>query len=222
MSIISNRHNVNPFVAGKSEALNGQRLAKVGYKSSKANPAKYKSVCVSVPPMDKAVWNTPELIARLESHFNAVIESAQDGIIRSLYESSDGELSSVSDDELNIDAVINFLDAESTGGRLTIEVVNQWFDSQVRDNLTVVIATKLGFDLSTPEQESTVQKHVAGYRGLFASLSGGKTFLQPTQIAGIRRALEVSSVDDEISVKLMARLIQREKKPNIAELLLLD
>ena len=219
MSIISNRHNVNPFVAGKSEALTGQRLAKVGYKSSKANPAKYRSVCVSVPA---PITPTEGELSRLMPHILTMLENAQDGIIRSLYESSDGTMSSVSDDEISVSAICAYLDAESTGGRLTIEVVNSWFDSQVRDNLTVVIATKLGFDLSTPEQECTVNKHVAGYRGLFASLSGGKTVLQPVQIAGIRRALEVSSVDDEISGKLMARLIQMEKKPNIAELLMLD
>lgn len=217
MSIISNRHNVNKFVAGKSEALNGQRLAKVGYKSSKTNPAKHPSVCVSVPKIKEPL--SPEYLVRLNPYILAMIENAQDGIIRSLYESSDGTLSSISDDDINLGAVCAFLESESTGGRLTIELVNAWFDTSLRDNLTVIIADKLGFDLSTLEQEQTVARHIAGYKGLIASLSGGKTYLNDSQRAGVRRALEVSAVDDEIIGKLIARINQMEKKVDVAELL---
>lgn len=160
-------------------------------------------------------------LSRLLPHIGTMLESAQDGIIRSLYESRDGSLDGVSDEELSVSACLNYLEAEATGGRLTIEFLNGWFDSNVKDNLTVVVADKLGFDLSTPEQETTVGKHVRVYRELIASLSGGKTILTAVQIAGIRRAIEVSSVDDETSVKLLAKLVSMENKPKIEELLAL-
>ena len=218
MSIISNRHQVIPFVAGKTAPLTGQRLSKVGYKPSKKAPAKFPSVCASIPQIP-AEWINLENCLKLAGHIGTMLESAQDGILKSLYESSDGKLSGINDSDIDFDACLNFMNAESAGDRLTIESINIWFDAQVRDNLTVVIADRLKFDLSTSEQEQTVEKHISGYRGLLASLSGGKTLLQPTQISGLKRALEVSSVDDDMSKKLFVRLERMEKKPDISALL---
>ena len=96
-----------------------------------------------------------------------MVENAQDGVIRSLYESSDGSLSAVSDADISIDAIIGFLEAESTGGRLTKEFIEAWFATSVHDALYVVIADKLHYDgLLTPEQECTVEKHINGYKGI--------------------------------------------------------
>lgn len=217
MSNVSNRHNVLPFVAGKSVPLTGQRLAKVGYKSTKATPAKFPNVCVSVPPV-----NGDEIIDnayRLLPYIKEMVSNAQDGIIKSLYESSDGTLTSVSDDDISIAAVINYLEAESTGGRLTKEFLEGWFDSNVSENLTVVIADKLGFEELNDEQMIVIQKHLNIYRALISSLSGGKTILQPVQINACIRALEVSQCDDDIKNKLSARLVKMSQAPKIEELL---
>ena len=213
---ISNRHTVNPFVAGKSAPMSEQRLAKVGYKSTAKNPAKYPSICVSVPPIN--AWSEQQA-ETLKPFIRAMLENAQDGIIRSLYESSDGTLSAVSDDDISVDSCIAFMVAENEGGRLTSAMLEQWFDTQMLDNLTVVIAEKLGFDLSTPEQLVTIGKHTNSYRALISSLAGGKTMLATPQIQGLKRALEVVSVEDEISGKLKARLVAMENKPKMAELL---
>ena len=217
MSNISNRHTVQLFEAGKSEALTGQRLAKVGYKSSKTSPAKFPSICVSVPFVDTD--DVKGNISRLMPYIKEMISNAQDGIIRSLYESSHGALSNVSDDDISVNSVINFLEAEQSGGRLTKEFLENWFDSQVKTNLTVVIADKLGFDLSTDEQEVTVEKHVKVYRDLISSLSGGKTILTTVQMNGVERALEVSSVDDEVKDKLVNRIKKMKEQPKMEELL---
>lgn len=217
MSIISNRHTVNPFVAGKSEALMGQRLAKIGYKKTANMPNPLPSVCVSVPQIDpdSILGN----INRLLPYIADMLEGTQDKVIRSLYEASHGSLLSVSDDELSMSACIGFLETESSGSRLTVEFLESWFDSQCKDNLTVVIADKLGFDLSTPEQEKTVEKHVNGYRGLITSLSGSKTILQPNQIKACRTVIGLVS-DDSVTVsRLTARLDAMEKKEKIEDLL---
>lgn len=211
MSAISNRHTLNRFVAGKSEAYTGQRLVKVGYKSSKKAPAKYPSVCVSVPRIEQPI--PAEHMERLNPYIVALVEDTQDKIVKSLYESADGALDTVSDDDISISAVCAYLESEASGGRLPIEIINSWFDDNVRDNLYVVIADRLKFDMSTPEQELTVLKHLAGYKEMFSALSGGKTFYSPAQIAGLKRAIEVSSVADELSEKLVKRLdAMTEKK----------
>lgn len=213
---ISNRHTVNAFIAGKSQPMSDQRLAKVGYKSTVKTPAKHPSICVSVPLIMEL---DTDQIDRLSPYIVQMLENAQDGIIRSLYESRDGTLSEVSDDDICIDACISYLEAESIGGRLTKEFLEQWFDAQMKDNLTVVVADKLGFSELTEDVLVTVGKHVAGYRGLIASLSGGKTLLQEPQIRGLLRALEVSSVDDETATKLNTRLNAMLNRPKIEELL---
>ncbi len=216
---ISNRHPINLFTAGKSAPMNGQRLAKVGYKSTTKNPAKYKSVCASVPMIDTDQFLDEQTFTRLVPYIREMLENAQDGIFRSLYESRDGMLSELADNDISIDSCISFLEAESSGGRLTKEYLEIWFDSMVRDNLTVVITEKLGFTEITPEVEITVGKHVAGYKGLFVSLAGGKTILQDAQIHGLLRAIDVSSVDDDTSVKLTAKLNGMLNKPKMEELL---
>lgn len=85
---ITNRHSVVPFTAGESKPMTGQRLAKVGYKSTKKNPARFKSVCVSVPEIPEN--NIRSELDRLIPHVRTMLENAQDGIIRSLYESREG------------------------------------------------------------------------------------------------------------------------------------
>lgn len=214
---ISNRHSVNPFIAGKSEAMVDQRLAKIGYKSTVKNPAKYPSVCVSVPMVQEHF--SEQQIEALVPHIRMMIENAQDGIIRSLYESSDGTLKEVPDTDITVEACLAFLNAESEGGRLTKQFLEQWFDTQLKDNLFVVIADKLKFTDITLAVEETVGKHIAGYRGLFSALAGGKTFLQPVQINGLLKALEVSSVDDDTSGKIRTRLENMLNRPKIEELL---
>lgn len=213
---ISNRHHVNVFTAGKSSAMSDQRLARVGYKSTVKNPAKYQSVCASVP----AITTLDEThIERLLPYIVEMLENAQDGIFRSLYESSNGTLEALSDDDISIDSCISYLETESSGGRLTKEYLESWFDACMKDNLFVVMAEKLGFTEITADVEITVGKHINAYKSMFASLSGGKTMYQEPQIKGLLRALEVSSVDDDTSKKLGVRLNGMLNRPKIEELL---
>jgi len=218
MSNISNRHSVQPFVAGKSEPLSGQRLAKVGYKTTKKNKAKYPSVFVSVPPINsESIVNNMD---RLTPHIVAMLENAQDGVIRSLYESSDGALQSVSDDDIAISACIAYLEAENNGSRLTKEMIEQWFDSEVRENLTVLVAEKLGFEELNDTQMQVVTKHVDVYRDILSSVSGGRTILAEQQIKACERALTLAASDDsDVAKKIGARLQSMKTPKPLAELL---
>lgn len=211
---ISNRHSVVPFIAGTSVPLSGQRLAKVGYKKTKENPNPPASVCASVPQVDSA--NIRLAGDRLLPYIRSMLESAQDGILRSLYESSDYEISSVSDDDISVDACIGFLAAEAAGDRLKKDAILAWFDTEVSENLTILVAEKLGFneDLN-PDQSVTVSRHVAIYRDLIGMLAGGKTILEPKQIRGCKTAIGLAQTADRISARLTDRLIAMESKKTI-------
>ena len=120
---ISNRHTVLPFVAGTSKALTDQRLSRIGFKKTKENPNPLKSVCVSVPMVTEF---TEEQLDKLLPHLVNVVTGAQDGIIRTAYE-TDPSIMSIGDDDISIDACIEYLETVETGGRLTIESLNEWF-----------------------------------------------------------------------------------------------
>lgn len=206
MSVISNRHAVVAFVTGESKAQSGQRLAKVGYKGK---TAKFKSVCASIP----ALTLTDEQCIRMKEHVLNLAMSAQDGIFRSLFESANGKLEHITDEDISFDAIIGYLEAESTGGRLTKESVIAWFNAEALEITLALLAEKLGFgETLNDDQMAVLEKHANGYREVFASLSGGKTMLQPKQINGLRKVLGMlgTDADDDIAMKLSKRLDSME------------
>jgi hypothetical protein len=222
MSIIGTRHSLSLFTAGESKPATGQRLAKIGYKQTaamtKAGEIAPPSVCASVPQV--SVDDVRANIDRLLPYIGTMIENAQDGIIRSLYESAGHTLISVDDADISVSACISYLAAEAAGDRLKKEVIEQWFDSEVSENLTVFLAEKLGFSELTAENMKVVDKHVAIYRALIASLAGGKTILETKQINGCKKAISLSASADRIAQRLTDRLIAMEQpKKKIEEFL---
>ena len=236
MSNISNRHNVLPFVAGESKPLSGQRLAKVGYKQTAAMTQKGeiapKSICVSLPLIQK-----DQITQNLESllpHIGAWLETVQDNVLRSLYEARKFDLSSVSDEELSIGQCVNYLEAESSGGRLTKEYLESWFAGNMSDGLYVLIASKLGFvsdaqladdsasvDVSE-DQDVVIQKHLNGYKALLVGLSGKNVSLSTGQIKGLRKALEICAPEgDSVAARLNQKLdvIEKESAQLLVDLL---
>lgn len=216
MSNVSPVHDVKPFKAG-DKALSGQRLAKIGYKKTKNQTNPLQSVAVSVPFI--AVDAITANIQHLLPHIGTMLENAQDGIIRGLYESSGGNLKIVTDSEISVEACIGFLEAEAAGNRLTSDAIEKWFDAELSENVFAMLAQKLGFlsndaDATlTDAQESTVQKHVKIYRDVLASLAGGKTMLAEKQIRGCRNALSLAPDDSDPMVsRLTARLDTMERK----------
>ena len=230
MSNVSNRHSVFPFVSGESKALTGQRLAKVGYKQTAAMTQKGeiapKSICVSVPQFtgDQIRENLHALLP----HIGNWLEGIQDNVIRGIYEGRKFDLQSVSDAEISVSQCVSFLEAETSGGRLTKEYLESWFAANMCENLYVVIATKLGFvsedaegsiDI-TMDQDSVIQKHLNGYRSLLVSLSGNKVSLDAKQVNGLRRALDVCEMSgDSVAQKLCEKLDKIEKE---GQMLLVD
>lgn len=217
MSHFPSTHLVTAFDSAKSQPLSGQRLAKIRYKTTAKQKAKFPSVCVSVPPLaDSEIMDN---LPALKVHIRAMLEQAQDGVIRSLYEAADGNLTSVQDSDISVIACIGYLNAEAEGGRLTKETIDAWFDSSLAEYVTALIAEKLGYDGAlTGEQEATIGKHVKGYKDMYSALAGGKTMYQPNQIASLRKVLGLVDTD-ELATKLDARLAGMLSKPKMEELL---
>jgi hypothetical protein len=204
MSNVSNRHAVTRFVAGASKPLATQRLAKVGYKSSKANPAKYPSICASVPSIDRAA--VAIYADSLLPFMVSILENAQDGILKSVYESAGGILSDITDEQISIPACISYLTAEAAGSRLSEDSIKAWFITDCSDNMTVVIADKLGFDLSTLEQCAAVEKRVNLHRDILCMLAGKNVTLNEQQKIAINNCIKLGAdTDSGIGGKIVAR-----------------
>lgn len=225
MSNVSSTHTVVPFVSGKTNALTGQRLIKVGYKETTDKVTKvvtlalYPSIAVSVPMLDDAL-----ILERAEDflpYFKGLIEDTQQKIVRSLYEAGEGKLSLVTDSDISLNAVIAFLETEALGGKMTKESIQEWFDSQVYDNVFVFVAEKLKFDEPNTEQTKVIAQHVKGYRDVLSMLAGGKTILTSAQIKGCKHAISLCSDAGEIGKRLIARLVAMEtpKKVQVVQLL---
>jgi len=209
MSNVSNRHAVVPFVAGTSKPFADQRLARAGFKLTEKMKAAGKvalpSVCASVPMLDSGAVSV--MIAELMPHIVAMLEKAQDDILRTKYETSSGQCAELTDEEISIPACLAYMNAESAGSRLSGELIGTWFDTALTDSITVLIADKLGFDLSTPEQEVTVAKHVKNHRDVLGMLAGKNVILAPRQIKAIQTMLELAEEDTmhgRLSVRLAA------------------
>ena len=224
MSNVSNRHTVNPFVAGKSEPLTGQRLARVGYKKTKDNPNPLPSICVSVPPVDQSTI-TGDILAGLMPSIVQMVQDAQDGIIRSMNDSSGGTLSAVSDEDISLPAVVSYLAAKNAGERLSAESIGAWFTRYVEDNLSVIVADKLGFDDITEDNQATIDKHVKVYADICAMLAGKnltRASLSEKQKNAIKVCVKIAADDNGIGEKLTQKLAELEKKVEIADMLELD
>lgn len=215
MSNVSSVHQVVPFVAGETKPLTGQRLAKIGYKGRGENAAKFKSVAVSIPYLERdAIENH---LRELLPYIGNMLEAAQDGIIRSRYESAGGKLDYVHDDDIDVQSCIAYLASEAEGDRLTKATLESWFDANMSETVFVLVAEKLGFTATdpTPAQSIRISQAVKSYRDMISSLSGGKTMLALPQVQSLRKVLGFVDSDD-IQKKLDARLMGMEKK--IAEL----
>ena len=221
MSNVSNRHTVVPFIAGKSSALSGQRLSRCLYKPDrKTGIQKYPSVCVSVPELELEL--DEQTIEKLAPHILGLIEGAQDKILKSLYESGKGKLSSISNEDISLNACIAYLELEASGGRLTKEFLNAWFNENVQDNLAVVIAEKMGMSDPSEKDWEVVGKKVNGYRDMLSALSGGAVVYSVGQCSALLKALEIAGVDDDVNKKLVARLNNMMAPREIEELISLD
>ena len=219
MSVISNVHTLFPFVSGESKPMNGQRLAKVGFKNTKAMEAKglkaLPSVCASVPFLSR-----DEVLGQIDAllpHVGTMLENVQDQIIRGLYEGKKGQLENVRDEDISVAQCIAFLEAEATGSRLSSESIKAWFAASLASQFSQIIimdALKYGTepDALTEEQTQTVQKHVGVYGDVMAMLAGKgltRSSFSDKQWARLTQILDLTleeSPEDSFAQKLKDKM----------------
>lgn len=206
MSIIGENHTFAPFTSGKSVAFAGQRLSQITFKTvtdGEGNKTKRDSVCVSIPVLDVS---QNEMNA-MKGHIVAMVHKAQDGIIREMVLAGH---TSVATEQVNFASVLEYLDSESEGTRLTKEDVVAWFDSTngLADSLRVVFADKLGLsDVPSEGETKRLEQMVTQYRECYASLAGGKKMFEKPIAEKLGKTLEkYCGSEDAIAGRFIGRL----------------
>lgn len=208
MSIIDQaNHSVVKYDPKTSKAFTGQRLAKVTYKTitDKDNPlfnVKRESKCVSVPLVTST--QVSENLIVLTPHIIEYLHSVQDKMIR---EKIDAGSNHISNDDISIASMVEWLDANNESGRLTKETVAKWFDENVGDMLAVVLAEKLGVSATPSDAESKQIMAVVGtFKDKVSSLAGGKTSYEPKMCDSLIKCLELAPAGDALASRFMVRL----------------
>lgn len=214
-NIDTNTHTVVPYIAGKTHALEGQRLDVVFWKTPKLSDeqkaagvvaVKPESKCVSVPlVMADDIKNNIEMLIPSIATYLATV---QHNIIKERV--SAGALH-VTNEEISIPACVEYLEsqvtnADGTSAHLTKESVGKWFDTELADILTVALADKLGIgDVPTEEQATKLDVAVKMYKDKISSLAGGKTTFGIPLAKSVKNALSLATADDPIATKFIAR-----------------
>lgn len=203
MSNVSGVHDVN-FYTPKSKPLTDQRLSVITFKSPTAKTDKdspdydpnYKrpeARCVSVPRFNISV--TPQV---LQAALQDAYEDLQDALIRKLVVAAldvGKNVITIMDAEINCDAIAEYAKLEAATGKLNRELINDWFDEDVGNELTLALATAMKYDASTPnpEMEKKLANAVTSYKTLFSSLAAPKAGLSPKIAAQMQKALAVAA-----------------------------
>lgn len=208
MSIIdSANHSVVAFNPKTSKPFPGQRLSKVSYKTitDKDNPLcgiKRESQCVSIPMIANA--DIENNIQALVPHINEYLMGVQDKIVR---EKVDGGSKHIAMSDINISAIVEYLESNNESGRLTKESVAKWFDENIQDNLAVVLAEKLGVSETPSDKESAqIMAVITTFKDKVSSLAGGKTSYEPKMCDSLIKCLELAPAGDALSIRFVNRL----------------
>lgn len=202
MSNVSNTHNIKEYVIGVTKPFTGQRLAKVTYKVDKTTGVKPDSVCVSVPPIASTV--IMDNFEQFIPHILALCERTQDNIIRTIHES---KCSVVQDDDISVSAILEFLNEESSGGRITKKDAIEWFNNTLEDPLTLALSTKLGVSAEPSKEESDkVTKLVEEFKNNISALTAGNVKYNPDVCTVLQKALSFAPPEDMMRVRFEKRL----------------
>lgn len=191
------------------------RLVVVTYKTDKETNIKKPSICTSIPQITTTELNEILSETRLHPHLITYLQDVQNKIIR---EKAQNAVQTLYEADLDANAIIQYLEAESSGGRITKELVSEWFTETLQDSLLLALSDKLtqGEERElTQIEEEKITTQVSKYKELICSLSGGKTSYSKdvaTKLLKCFTLLDVNNLDD-LGTKLFKRLEKMTQEP---------
>lgn len=210
MSIIDTAaHSVVSYEAGKTKAFAGQRLSKVTWKTSNDKESQWYGIKRDSKAVSLPLVTSEEIsgnLVALSPYVAEYLHGVQDKIVRARIEAG---ASSISMAEVSVAGILEYLEAEDTGtgARLTKESVGQWFDSEIAENLALVLMEKLGVsEVPTDAESAQILKVVDTFKEKVASLAGGKTSYDPKMAASLQKCVALAPAGDSLAGRFGARL----------------
>lgn len=165
--------HVFSVLSPKSAAMEGQRLVRLIVKKSKSQSDNLtESMCVSVPIT--SVETVAENIDALTPFVVGMVQDTQDKLIRE-YRVNTGA-ASVPESEFAMDKVIEFLQANATGERLTSAMIKEWFMENYSEPVAEWIKQRPGMDGLI---DSEIAQKVRAVCGVFESFADPRAKLAP-------------------------------------------
>jgi hypothetical protein len=207
MSVISNIHTATVYDAKKSAPFDGQRLVvTIAKKDKDGNYGQHlqQTMATSIPLL------TAESIDFTNSsvQFHAVeyFKTIQNAIIADRIKSGQ---KSVQSSDIEQNAIIAYLEAETVGDKWTSERVAQWF----MDNIALAFTEKL---LEKGIADAEIDKKIEVTKGKFAEVLSTKA--KPATMVA-QKLTEVLNLCDDTSDVVYKRFYAKLNPPTVAEAL---
>lgn len=206
MSIISNVHTATVYEPKTSKAFAGQRLVKIVAKADKNNnygEHLQQTMCVSIPTINMEELRTfLESSVALDSHILEMLEGAQKSLIAEKIKSG---IKTVTSAELEINALVNYLDSSGDSDKWDSARIAQWFE----DNIAESLAMRL---LEVGNDDETMARKLAVAQVRFAESLSSKARIKPTVCEEVNKMLAFASDKDAAIYKRFHARVNPEIK----------
>jgi hypothetical protein len=206
---------ITAYTPGKSGIV-GYRTVPVTFKTDKVTKVKRDSMAASLPVLTKdAIVSNATMLSEC---VKAWCEEIQDKIVR---EAVLAGKSQVNADDISLDAIAAFMRESMTSGRLSGEMLQDWFTEQMEPQLTLTLAEKLAITVDSPaESHAKLEAMVTVYKTKIIALASGRTKYDKKEAGQIMRAFEVCSLvdtEDDIGAKLVQKLKVMMQAPELVD-----
>ena len=120
-------------------------------------------------------------------------------------------------DSLSIDKIIEFLESTETTGRLNKEMIEQWFDDSIKDNLAELFAVKMGLDSDSSEADlHRLEQVLAAYRLKLSGLASPKVSMKEEDCLALIKVIEKADNEKSLlGVRFIKKLTELNKKAEV-------
>jgi hypothetical protein len=186
------------------------RLAVIRWKTpsdKKDDPSfrKLPTRCVSIPRTSLMV--EPEV---LRSAMVQAFEDMQDEVIRALILEgiSNGDNNPyITAEQVSEEAVAAFITAKAISGRLSGELLQSWYNTNLKDKLTLALGNAMKLpDNPSAEQSQRLEKALEQHSKLIQSLASPRASMPENICKQLKKAVSLAEDDGKIKGQIIAKL----------------
>ena len=212
MSVISNIHTAQVYDAKHSKAFEGQRLVVTIAKKDKDGnygPHLQQTMCTSIPVLSKGDidFTLPSIQDACVEYFRTV----QNSIINARIKDGKKE---VSTQELDTVAIVQFLNAESSGDKWDSARIATWFQDVMAEHIGEALILK-GFD------DTKLEQSLNAYSKLISETFESRAVIPRKKAEAIDKAFKLIPAEsqDATYARFAARLAKVLEESDMGELL---